>query len=140
MIAYQQLLLRQNISLLILHAVCLRDHQAVNCTEILIATSARYCSLDYLGVKLYADYSTTRRVNGELMQKMVKDQMNSWKSGKFLPLAPLSMEPELLLPLKALVQGKLPGHEDWGCQHHHQQHEGLAVPGHVAEATRDYGV
>ena len=33
--------------------------------------------LDYLGVKLYADYSTTRRVNGEPMQKIVKDQMNS---------------------------------------------------------------
>ena len=42
--------------------------------------------LDYLGCKLYADYSSTRRENGELMKKKVRDQMGSWKSGKFLPL------------------------------------------------------
>jgi hypothetical protein len=27
---------------------------------------------------------TARRVNGELMQKIIKDQMNSWKAGKFI--------------------------------------------------------
>ena len=43
--------------------------------------------LDYLGCVLYADYSKTRRENGETLQKRVKDQVNSWKSGKFLPLS-----------------------------------------------------
>ena len=42
--------------------------------------------LVYLGCKLYADYSSTRRENGELMKKKVRDQIGSWKSGKFLPL------------------------------------------------------
>ena len=51
-----------------------------------------------------------------------------------------AMEPELLQPLKALVKDKLPGHEGRGQQHHHLQYEGLAVPGHVAEATGDDAV
>ena len=42
--------------------------------------------LDYLGCKLYANYNTTRRENGEILKKKVKDQIGSWKSGKFLPL------------------------------------------------------
>ena len=42
--------------------------------------------LDYLGVQLYADYSKTRKANGEALQNKVKDKINSWKSGKFLPL------------------------------------------------------
>ena len=42
--------------------------------------------LDYLGCKLYSDYSTTRRENGEVLKKAVKVQMGGWKSGKFLPL------------------------------------------------------
>jgi hypothetical protein len=42
--------------------------------------------LDYLGCKLYADYRKTRMENGELLKKKVKDQINSWRSGKFMPL------------------------------------------------------
>ena len=42
--------------------------------------------LDYLGCKLYSDYSTTRRENGEVLKKKVRDQIGSWKAGKFLPL------------------------------------------------------
>ena len=42
--------------------------------------------LDYLGVQLYADYSKTRKANGEALQNKVKVKINSWKSGKFLPL------------------------------------------------------
>ena len=42
--------------------------------------------LDYLGCKLYSDYTTTRRENGELLTKKVRDQIGSWKAGKFLPL------------------------------------------------------
>ena len=42
--------------------------------------------LDFLGCKLYANYSSTRRENGEVLKKKVKDQLGSWRSGKFLPL------------------------------------------------------
>ena len=42
--------------------------------------------LDYLGVKFYAKYATTRKENGEILKKKVKDQIGSWKAGKFLPL------------------------------------------------------
>ena len=42
--------------------------------------------LDYLGCKLYSDYTATRKVNGEILRKKVKDQIGSWKAGKFLPL------------------------------------------------------
>ena len=42
--------------------------------------------LDYLGCKLFSDYSATRRENGEILKKTVRDQMGAWKSGKFLPL------------------------------------------------------
>ena len=42
--------------------------------------------LDYLGCKLYADYVSTRRENGDILKKTVREQMGSWKSGKFLPL------------------------------------------------------
>ena len=42
--------------------------------------------LDYLGCKLYANYTTTRKANGEVLKKKIQDQMESWKSGKFLPL------------------------------------------------------
>ena len=41
---------------------------------------------DFLGCKLYSDYTSTRRENGELLKKAVRDQIGSWKSGKFLPL------------------------------------------------------
>ena len=43
--------------------------------------------LDFLGCRLYADYSTSRRENGEDLKKKIKDQILSWKAGKFLPLA-----------------------------------------------------
>ena len=42
--------------------------------------------LDYLGVELHADYTKTRKANREALQKKVKDQVISWKSGKFLAL------------------------------------------------------
>ena len=42
--------------------------------------------LDFLGCKLYANYSATRRENGEILKKRVKDQIGFWKTGKFLPL------------------------------------------------------
>ena len=42
--------------------------------------------LDYIGCKLYSDYTSTRRENGEIMKKRVRDQIGTWKSGKFLPL------------------------------------------------------
>ena len=42
--------------------------------------------LDYLGCKLYANYTTTRHENGQQMKKKVQDQIGSWRSGKFLPL------------------------------------------------------
>ena len=42
--------------------------------------------LDYLGCTLYANYCATRRENGEILKKKVKDLIGSWKSGKFLPL------------------------------------------------------
>ena len=42
--------------------------------------------LDYLGCKLYATYSATRRVNGEALKQTVQDQMGSWKAGQFLLL------------------------------------------------------
>ena len=42
--------------------------------------------LDYLGCRLYANYNATRRENGEILKQKIKDQLGSWKSGKFLPL------------------------------------------------------
>ena len=42
--------------------------------------------LDYLGCKLYATYSATRKENGDILKKKVKDQLAGWKAGKFLPL------------------------------------------------------
>ena len=33
--------------------------------------------LDFLGVKLYANYTTTRKENGELMKKKIRDQVGS---------------------------------------------------------------
>ena len=42
--------------------------------------------LDYLGVRLYANYNATRRENGEILKKKIKDRIGSWKAGKFLPL------------------------------------------------------
>ena len=42
--------------------------------------------LDYLGVRLFANYSATRRENGEILKKKVKDRVGSWKAGKFMAL------------------------------------------------------
>ena len=42
--------------------------------------------LDFLGCKLYSDYGTSRRENGEILKSKIRKQMASWKSGKFLPL------------------------------------------------------
>ena len=42
--------------------------------------------LDFLGCLLYADYARTRRENGDILSEKITTQMNSWKSGKFLPL------------------------------------------------------
>ena len=42
--------------------------------------------LDFLGCKLYANYSASRRENGEILKKKVKDLIGFWKTGKFLPL------------------------------------------------------
>ena len=41
---------------------------------------------DFLGVRLFANYNATRRENGQILKKRVKDRIGSWKSGKFLPL------------------------------------------------------
>ena len=37
-------------------------------------------------MRLYSNYSATRRENGEILKGKVKDRIGSWKSGKFLPL------------------------------------------------------
>ena len=42
--------------------------------------------LDYLGVKLFANYTTTRKENGEILKQRIKARTQNWKSGKFLPL------------------------------------------------------
>ena len=42
--------------------------------------------LDYLGCKLYANYSATRRENGEILKQRIREQLNSWKAGKFMPM------------------------------------------------------
>ena len=42
--------------------------------------------LDFLGCKLYSNYGSTRRENGEILKEKVRSQINSWKSGKFMPM------------------------------------------------------
>ena len=42
--------------------------------------------MDMLGVKLYAKYVTTRQQNGEDLIKIVKNKIDLWKTGKFVPL------------------------------------------------------
>ena len=42
--------------------------------------------LDILGVKLFANFNQTRTKNGEILIKKISDLINSWKSGKFMPL------------------------------------------------------
>ena len=43
-------------------------------------------SLDYLGCKLFSNYGASRRENGEILKQKIKNQINGWKAGKFLPL------------------------------------------------------
>ena len=40
--------------------------------------------LDMLGVKIYSNYTETRRKNGEMLVKGVKETIDRWKSGKFM--------------------------------------------------------
>ena len=40
--------------------------------------------LDYLGVRLFANFSDTRRENCEILKKKVKEINGSWKSGKIM--------------------------------------------------------
>ena len=42
--------------------------------------------LDFVGVELRAAYPQTRRVNGEQMVNKVRNTINPWKAGKFMPL------------------------------------------------------
>ena len=42
--------------------------------------------LDYLGCKLFANYTRTRKENGSEIRKKIGRQVNGWKSGKFMPL------------------------------------------------------
>ena len=41
-------------------------------------------SQDFLGCKLYASHQATRSENGKILVKKIQDQINHWKSGKFL--------------------------------------------------------
>lgn len=42
--------------------------------------------LDILGVKIFANFIKTRAKNGEILIKKFNDLINTWKSGKFMPL------------------------------------------------------
>ena len=42
--------------------------------------------IDMLGVKLYYNYTKTRQENGVIAIDKVKKKINTWKSGKYLPL------------------------------------------------------
>ena len=42
--------------------------------------------LDMVGVQIYATWTQTRKANGDIVTEKVKNLINSWKSGKFLPL------------------------------------------------------
>ena len=61
-------------------------------------------NLDYLGVRLNANYSATRRENGEILKQNVKDQLLSWNSGIFLPSNFSNLEREHILPPKIMEQ------------------------------------
>ena len=39
-----------------------------------------------LGVQLAAKFTTTRKLNGDILTSKVKKTMDSWKLGRFLPL------------------------------------------------------
>ena len=42
--------------------------------------------LDMVGVTLMASWAQTRKVNGDTLQLKVKNNVNPWKGGKFLPV------------------------------------------------------
>ena len=42
--------------------------------------------LDMVGVQLQATHTKTRKMNGDNVQERVKNTINPWKSGKFMPL------------------------------------------------------
>ena len=42
--------------------------------------------LDMVGVTLMASWAQTRKVNGDTLQLKVKNTVNPWKGGKFLPI------------------------------------------------------
>ena len=42
--------------------------------------------LDMVGVKLMASWTQTRKVNGDDLQKSIKNTVQPWKAGKFLPI------------------------------------------------------
>ena len=42
--------------------------------------------LDILGVTLMATWTKTRKANGDALQTKVKNTIQPWKAGKFLPL------------------------------------------------------
>ena len=42
--------------------------------------------LDMLGVQLKATWTQTRKANGDIIQQRVSSTINSWKTGKFMPL------------------------------------------------------
>ena len=43
-------------------------------------------SLDMVGVKLCATWSSTRSMNGDILKNKIKQLMGSWRSGKFMDL------------------------------------------------------
>ena len=45
--------------------------------------------LDMVGVTLMASWTKTRKVNGDALQLKVKNTINPWKAGKFLPVVPM---------------------------------------------------
>ena len=42
--------------------------------------------LDMVGVELRANWTQTRKANGDIIQKRISNTMNPWKAGKFMPL------------------------------------------------------
>ena len=93
--------------------------------------------LDYLGCILYANYCATRRENGEILKKKVKDLIGSWKSGKFLPLTsrPWSLNTYCLTKLwyrTGCLDMRIG--DSSGITSSARE---LAVPGHAGEATGD---
>ena len=43
--------------------------------------------LEMVGVDLYANWSQTRKANGDIIQKRIDNTVRAWKKGKFMPLS-----------------------------------------------------